>query len=191
MIRCDAHPESLAWLIAALVGAGLVALVLLDAAAPGYGSGRLESAAFVLAAFASTAVGLLLALRRPANPIGWLLLGNAVALVLAGIAEVYPGYALDRDGSHPGARLAAAWNTWGWPTLFAPLVAIALLFPDGRLPSPRWRPAALAGLFCFVIVLVTGMLWDEPLDSPYESFAPYAVLPDAVGSHCTGSACSA
>ena len=40
----------------------------------------------------------------------------------------------------PGAEWAVLWSERGWPTLFICVTAIALVFPDGRLPSPRWRP---------------------------------------------------
>jgi signal transduction histidine kinase len=179
-------PTALAWVIAAAIGAAIGTLVGLDEGAGPYRTGWPEIPVFALATLASAAVGLLLALRRPANPIGWVLLANALLMVVSGLAESYPGYALTHAGSYPGARLAAAWNTWGWPALFAPLVAIALIFPDGRLPSPRWRPVAAGGAFSFVLVLVSGMLWDEPLDAPYESFAPHAVLPDAVAGAVHG-----
>jgi signal transduction histidine kinase len=171
---------ALAWLIAAAVGAAAVAYYVLLLGAEPYRPDWTEDALFTLVALVCLAVGLLLAVRRPANPIGWMLLANAFLLVVSGIAEVYPGYALERGGSHPGARLAAAWYTAGWPSLFAPLVAIAFVFPDGRLPSRRWRAVAAGGVVSFVVVVVSGMLWDEPFDAPYESYAPYAVLDGAV-----------
>jgi hypothetical protein len=130
---------ALAWAAAAGIVLAAVAFYALNAGAGRYRIGWADDAPLTLAALAALAVGLLLALRRPANPIGWLLLTDAFVLILAGIAELYPGYARTQGGSHPGVRLAAAWNTWGWPSLFAPLVAIALVFPNGRLPSPRWR----------------------------------------------------
>jgi signal transduction histidine kinase len=171
---------ALAWVVTAAIGAAALAYYVLYAGAAGYRADWTEDALFTVVVLVCTAVGLLLALRRAGNPIGWLLLANAFLLVLSGIAETYPGYALTHAGSYPGARLAAAWNTWGWPALFASLVAIALIFPDGRLPSPRWRPVAIGGATSFLLNVVTGMLWDEPLDAPYESFEPYAVLPTAV-----------
>ena len=36
-----------------------------------------------------------------------------------------------------------------WPLLFAGVTAIAWVFPDGELPSPRWRPFALGGVASF------------------------------------------
>ncbi|MGH2952831.1 MAG: histidine kinase [Solirubrobacterales bacterium] len=173
----------LVWVIAALIGAASVLLFVVNADAGEYSVDWGEDVVFGAAMLASAAVGLLLALRRPANPIGWLLLANAFALVLSGFAEVYPGYALHNGESLPGTRLAAVWNTWGWPLMFAPLVAIALVFPDGRLLSARWRKVAVGGAIAFALVTVTGMLWEgEPLDGPYEAIPGYSMLPEAVAA---------
>src|SRR5689334_18804879 len=94
---------------------------------------------------ASAVAGLLLTLRRPPNPIGWLLSANGLLLAIdLGVMWVNE-QALDAGPPFPG------WLSWtatvemaSWALLFAPLTAVVLLFPDGRLPSPRWRPFAYA-----------------------------------------------
>ena len=51
---------------------------------------------------------------------------------------------VDRGAAEGVVRLVATLFQWGWPVNIA-LIPISLLFlPDGRLPSPRWRPAATA-----------------------------------------------
>ena len=95
---------------------------------------------FVLA-FAT--VGALVASRRPRNPIGWLLL-------LAGLCYTLGGVTVDAaEHGDPGAwRDAAAWiGAWIWMAGIGPVATFGLLlFPDGHLPSRRWRPVAwLAG----------------------------------------------
>src|SRR5438874_1326312 len=95
----------------------------------------------------SAAVGLLIALRRPGNLIGWLLLASALALGCAFLAEPYARYALVTDpGSLPAARWAVLWDKIDWPTMFAGMTALAFLFPDGRLLPGRWRKVAIAAL---------------------------------------------
>ena len=81
------------------------------------------------------AAGALVAARHPRNAVGWLLLGVAltVSLMVGGdtyaIPHAYPGY------------VAVAWvSGWLLAVWFALVVAfIPLVFPTGRLLSPRWR----------------------------------------------------
>jgi hypothetical protein len=94
-----------------------------------------------LAVFAGT--GLLLALRRPGNPIGWLLLAVAVLISLTGVLQ---GLSILAEGESDPSLLARvlAWLDgvlfFAWIWLVA--VMLPLLFPTGRLPSRRWRPFA-------------------------------------------------
>jgi hypothetical protein len=98
--------------------------------------------------------GLLIASRRPSNPIGWLLSAMGLGFVAGVFALTYAEHALRIDpGSLPGG-MAAGWVAlWFWPVAFSPIGFVLLLFPDGRLPSRRWRviawgqAAALIGLF--------------------------------------------
>jgi len=87
-------------------------------------------------------VGALIALRRPGNAVGWLLL--AIAILFAGgeVAEVYVA-----DSSRAG-RTWVAWLSGFTTNLWFSLAVIflPLLFPHGRLPSPRWRPVLWLGV---------------------------------------------
>jgi signal transduction histidine kinase len=172
--------RALAWGIAASSLLLSAVGMWLDAGAGVYASDFAENVFGIAAILASTAVGVILATRRPRNPIGWILLGNAMALVLAGLAPSYAGYALTHDSSLPGARLAAVFDTHDWTLLFAGLTALVYVFPDGRLPSPRWRPVAVAAVVSFCLTFVTGMLSDEALDAPFEAVRPYAASPGVV-----------
>jgi len=92
-------------------------------------------------------VGALIASRVPGNAIGWLFCAIGVGEVMSIVAQDYAIRGLVTEpGSLPGATLMAWFGSW----LFGagPLaIFVLLLFPDGRLPSPRWRPVAwLAGL---------------------------------------------
>jgi hypothetical protein len=85
-------------------------------------------------------VGWLIASRRPRNPIGWIFL--AVGLSQAGTA-VAGQYALHglvtNPGSVPLADVASWINAWLWVPGFVLLFVVVLVFPDGTLPSRRWR----------------------------------------------------
>ena len=86
------------------------------------------------------AVGLLLALRRPRNAIGWLFLATACIL---GYSLVVTRWAIDalvaHRGSLPGGRIAAPLGYTAWVPLLACVLLVLVLFPSGRLPSRRWR----------------------------------------------------
>jgi two-component system NarL family sensor kinase len=45
----------------------------------------------------------------------------------------------------------------GWPAGFLFLGLLLLLFPDGRLPSARWRPAALTFVGSWGLLLLHGL----------------------------------
>jgi hypothetical protein len=96
---------------------------------------------------AFSTVGVVIALRRPANPIGWLFGAAGLVSALVGLAGHYAIYGvLTRPGSPLGPE--AAWLAqWIWPSSLGAIACVFLLFPDGRLLSPRWRPILwLAGI---------------------------------------------
>jgi hypothetical protein len=94
-------------------------------------------------------VGALIATHRPGNPLGWIFC--AVGLFGGGLVTfgtMYGEYALrTAPGTVPGGPLAIWLGQWTWAPGGALLLTfVLLLFPDGHLPSRRWRPVAwLAG----------------------------------------------
>jgi hypothetical protein len=89
-------------------------------------------------------VGALIVAHRPGNAIGWIFSAMALLAFTGQLASEYATYAyVTRPGSLPGAILAAWYDAWVWYLVLAlALVFTPLLFPTGRLLSPRWRPAA-------------------------------------------------
>jgi uncharacterized membrane protein len=85
-------------------------------------------------------VGLAVAWHQPRNAIGWLMLGAPVALLLTLASQVYVHQAY-RAGGHalPVVGPAALIFAQQFFVFFVAFPLIILLFPDGRLPSPRWR----------------------------------------------------
>jgi hypothetical protein len=136
----------------------LVALdVLLGHAAHGGGAG-LWFVALLIAV-----LGLVIARRQPANPLGWLLMGFSVWVALYDLAG---GYAvLDyhfHHGDLPLGPAAALIASELWIVMFLALPLVVLLFPDGRLPS-RWR-MVLWGYLAICALLIAALLgfgaWD-------------------------------
>lgn len=170
------------WLVASLTVASFAFAVILTARSGPYGVGLWDAIGWGLATFASTGVGLLLATRRGRNPIGWLLLANGLVVSLLGLADSYADYAVL---AHPGALPSASWAVLiterSWPLLFAAVTAIAWVFPDGRLPSPRWRPYAYAGAVSFALLVVVSLLAAERFEEPFAGYAsPLPELSESV-----------
>src|SRR5579872_4017169 len=108
-------------------------------------------------AVAFGAVGLLVARRQPGNRIGWILLGFVTLLVLGRLAGSYA--ALDYRVGHRGLPLAPVAVVLANTVLVLGLLSappIILLFPDGRLPGPRWRWVlwVYAGLVACVMTVI-------------------------------------
>ena len=98
-------------------------------------------------------VGALIASRRPHNPIGWICLAVGLLWMLLGLFDYYGVYGLAKPGTVPFPVVSYALVQWLWlPNVGLLTIYLVLLFPDGRLPSRRWRP--LAWLSGAVIVLL-------------------------------------
>src|ERR687889_2618083 len=102
-------------------------------------------------------VGAIIAPRLPPrNPIGWLFCTVGLfAAIRVFCAEYAIATLLAEPGSWPSVWLggeAIAWvSSWVWVVHFGPFIFLALLFPNGRLPTPRWRPFAW-----LVALVITG-----------------------------------
>jgi hypothetical protein len=113
---------------------------------------------------AFTSVGLIIASRRPANPLGWLLLFFGLSLSANEFLRAYAEYTLFyRPGTLPAGLFIAWVATWIWAFIYPILPFVFLLFPNGRLPSPRWRPFAwvaglINGLFLLMVPFRAGGL---------------------------------
>ena len=100
-------------------------------------------------------VGALVASRHPRNPIGWLCSGVAVLTALSLFAYGYGTAGKSGRLALPGIEYAHWLNSWSWvPATLVPITFLLLLFPDGHLPSARWRPigwAAGLGIAAYAI----------------------------------------
>jgi two-component system, NarL family, sensor kinase len=115
--------------------------------------------AHALIALTYAVVGALVVMRRPHNPVGWLLCFIAVPSALGCVVDQYARYSLlTRPGSLPAAAWVAWLGTWIWLFSFLTVPFLLLLFPEGRLLSPRWRWAVWWSGASLTAVIVSVML---------------------------------
>jgi hypothetical protein len=126
-------------------------------------------------------VGAFVASRRPQNPIGWLISATGLAVTTDGFLTTYATYGLvTRPGSLPGAEIVLWCSTWFWPFKFSAIILILLLFPDGRLLSPRWRPLAWLAVIVPALFALMGSVYPGPWPG-FDSYANPIGLTKGVG----------
>ena len=130
-------------------------------------SSALITAFISVVIFAFSTVGALVASRRPETPIGWLFCWGAFIWSLGELTLEYGVYTLvTAPGALPAGVWAAWFGTWargiGW---FLIVMFLLLLFPTGRLPSPRWRLVLWAAVG--YIAFFTLVIWLSPVSQDF------------------------
>ncbi|HEX2741576.1 MAG TPA: hypothetical protein VHM69_14120 [Rubrobacter sp.] len=137
---------SLAGLSVAMFLAGFaLALLTMNVADPVMrpSVGGIDGLLIFLPFLAFPIVGALVASKRPRNPIGWLCLTAGLFWMLIVLGDQSTAYGLATTGSPPGPVMLDALTLFAWVPPVGLLGAfMVMLFPDGRLPSRRWRPLA-------------------------------------------------
>jgi hypothetical protein len=142
-------------------------------------------------------VGAFIAVHRPGNAIGSVLLACGLTATISFTGSDYA--ALDRlmGGDRlPGVALVTWVSTWTFvPTVILLAIVLPLTFPDGNLPSPRWRPAlllilALVSLNWVQAAFAPGQLQvgDVAIENPLGWRPPYDRIPDIAGAVGTAAA---
>jgi len=183
---------SLLWLVS--VGSGVLALALAqaipDRPAVVFSSDPVSFLAAVTTAAAYATVSLVLAARRPTNPIGWLF---AAIGVTAGVGSVFWALIVRALTAHPQAVETAQFFAWLDHVVVGPLwvflaTLLIVLFPDGRPPSPRWATVVwLAALNAVILAasLATApgpLLLQLQLDNPFGLQGPAGAVAVTVRS---------
>jgi hypothetical protein len=140
---------------AALAGGALIVSMLVAAgliASASHQQVKLSALGQLGVFLAFAVVGVVVAWHQPRNPMGWVVLGVSFFFILDDLASSYSYL----DYRLHGGRLPLGWLAVLLAPSWAPAVVLAglslLLFPDGRFPSPRWRPMLWA-------YLAVGALW--------------------------------
>jgi len=111
-------------------------------------------------------VGALIASRLPRNPIGWICLADGFLWLLTGTSGYYTIYGVAQPGSVPFPVGVAGIIDWLWvPAVGLLGTFMFLLFPDGKLPSRRWRPLAWLSGAVILLISLGVMLIPEPLQN--------------------------
>jgi hypothetical protein len=141
----------------------------------GADSGRVLSG-LILVGFSG--VGALVASREPGNAIGWIFCAAAlVGVALATLGDAYAWYWLDGHGGSKALAETGAWyGSLGWiPQVLVPITFLLLLFPDGHLLTPRWRPVVWCAGLGIAGAFVTTGLSPGPLDDFPQIENPFGI----------------
>jgi hypothetical protein len=126
-------------------------------------------------------VGALLTRRRPGHPVGWIF--AAAGLVAAvDFATFEYGLAASAGRGLPAGEYAGWLQLWVWvPFITLITVGLFLLFPDGRLPGPRWRLVSWAASG-FAVIAIAGLAFTPGSDRPNLPALrnPFGIAPAAV-----------
>jgi MFS family permease len=159
---------SLAGLSVAMFVTSIVLFILVQVAQfpSDWGTGGPLSGLLIFLPFlAFPLVGALIASRRPENPIGWNCLAAGLFWMFIVLAEASDDYELARTGTVTSSVTLDALTQWIWvPPVGLLGIYLILLFPDGRLPSRRWRPFAWFAGAVMVLVPVVFALVPGPLE---------------------------
>ncbi len=153
------RPARWPWLaLAGFIVTAAIALVLVAA----NDESIAEQVPYVIAFAMFGAVGALIVSRDRRNTIGLILLGASALTAFSFMSGEVITYAIDHGQTGPWLAVFGLLSTYGWlfgllPTVFF----LPLIFPDGRLPSPRWRPF-LWFIVGFLVFLGIDLTLGEP-----------------------------
>jgi hypothetical protein len=119
-------------------------------------------------------VGALVASKRPRNAIGWICLLSGLLWLSPALGDAFVAHErATTDASTSSVKLLDALikGTWPW-SVGLPGVYMILLFPDGRLPSRRWRPFAW---FAGTVIALMPVLFLLPLQGKQLEQYPWLI----------------
>jgi MFS family permease len=180
---------ALAWLLCtvslALVVLGLLLTVIGSSMAlTFYWTKWRDQAILLVAIIGAPLLGGLIASHRPRNPYGWLWCGLGLGAALWMFAQTYYTFAMTVGvGSLLARNLVLFVGAWvGWVVVATLIPCVLLLFPDGKLPSRRWRflmwPIVAAG----AVFLISGLFASglSPFAPTFNPFAVGGVIGDVI-----------
>jgi hypothetical protein len=126
------------------------------------------SVPLLVTAVSAATVGVVLASRRPAHPVGWLLLALGLLVPADGVVSEYIHYGLEaRPGALPAASYLAGISNGVQVLMLACGGFVLLLTPTGSLPSPRWRWWARVAAAAPVLLVLLSAVDPHPWGPEY------------------------
>ncbi|MBJ7594905.1 MAG: hypothetical protein JF886_08595 [Candidatus Dormibacteraeota bacterium] len=205
MNRRSRAPE-LWWVASILLTLAAAVVVALTLAAGGSAAVvDVYTVVFLILAPVYASVGMVILVRASGNRVGWVLLAIGLLLSVQNIAGDAAGYAQTSVGRWvPGADWLNWVSNWAWvPGVVGALALLPVLFPNGKLPSRRWRPlvwvvcgATAVGLGGYVLLPsgVTGAATPPspagvaalvPFAGVFNALYVFALLAGVVGGACS------
>jgi signal transduction histidine kinase len=177
----------LAWSLWGLVLAMLVVGLVTSLGGPQPVGEIVFAYIFPIFLMAYATAGALIGSRRPHNAIGWIFLATGLLWAFSGLAAGLATWAGPERIDVSWVRVLDWLGAWVFaPGIYTPVIFLLLLFPDGSLPSPRWRPVAWVGGLAALAAALQAALAPGPMEdavllraNPYSVGSP--ALWDVVG----------
>ena len=118
----------------------------------------IEDLAFV----AVGTLGLRIVLSQPRNAVGWWIMTAGLAFPLEGLTAEFTRLGIDRWGSIPIVVLTSWISLWVWILGSFNIPFLLLLYPDGHLPSARWKPALWLTVGLLATTFIASAFYAEP-----------------------------
>jgi hypothetical protein len=129
-------------------------------------------------------VGAVIVAHRSRHLVGWIFCAIGLVAAARTLGADYAAYALlAAPGTLPGGQVAAWIISWLWVIHHGLFALLFLVFPDGRLPTPRWRWIAWLGVGVVAVETVSVAFWAGPVDGlgPVENPLGIAAVGDVYG----------
>jgi hypothetical protein len=127
-------------------------------------------------------IGAIIASRLPNHPIGWICCAIGLIAAVEHFSGEYAVYALvARPDSLAGGNVTLWMSNWVWILMFGLIVFLLLLFPNGRLPSNRWRPFAWFSAAVTVVGAILAAIAPDSTPGPNSEANALRSLPNPFG----------
>ena len=164
--------RSIAWSSAAITCAvsGIYAVRVLVGQVPSWLNSPAGEALFCIAFAICGVVGALIIRQQPSHRVGWLFIGVGLSMSLWFVDTQIGFYA--RDVQHRKPDDFVLWvSNWLWaPPMIGLTAILPAIFPDGNVPSRRWRFAVWLGVVAVVLVTLWYMVRPGPQDPPFAEY---------------------